>query len=476
MKTVFRLAGMGLIIMVLAACGGLAGEPVIVATIPPRPTLNVTNPDDLGAAIFAARCASCHGESGRGDGAVSIDAGLEPPDFTLASTSANQSLTEWTNTIRFGRLDKMMPPWENSLSREEIDAVAAYTYTLWQEASNSITESASNTPVPIIEEATGTISGEIIQGTAGASVPDVISIALHVLDAEGNEADFEMQVIQTDPVYRFENILIRHDYRYFITAIYDEVIFYSEVLSGTPESPEMSLSVQIYEVTHDESVIDINLFLMRLFPDGNEVVVQQLLNFENISDRVYRGENQIDGFTYDSVRIPLPEDARLLNSVELVPRFLMLEDDNQNTLLDTQALLPGNDNLVEIVYALPFSLIDAERSIEFPVVYDVEAIEVMVEPGDYRLISDEFTTTGTQHFSVGVFESFVSGTIPANSPVQFNIVIPEDNDAELQEEIAQDPSSNRNTVTILGLTGIGLMLISGLALLASFRRESEDET
>jgi mono/diheme cytochrome c family protein len=122
----------------LAACGGLAGEPKIVATLPP-PT---SAPQDVGyplrtpdlargAQIFAARCTQCHGIGGKGDGQLVLSGQIaRPNDFTNPTTSENQRPVDWFATITNGRLDKGMPPWKDALSEEDRWAVALYTYTL----------------------------------------------------------------------------------------------------------------------------------------------------------------------------------------------------------------------------------------------------------------------------------------------------------------------------------------------------------
>ncbi|MDQ7033893.1 MAG: cytochrome c [Anaerolineae bacterium] len=266
-----------------------------MATIAPQPTraaIVVANPEDLGEAVFAQRCTACHGDSGRGDGATARDAGITPPDFTLRETTAAQSLLQWTNTIRYGRIDNLMPPWQNSLSDEEIQAVAAYTFTLWQTAPEDSTPENS-VEAPPISEAMGVVYGEVVVGSAGATVPDVISVALHTLDGEMNEVGFEMQILEGDIDYQFDDILIRSDYTYLLTAIQDDVVFYSETTFGTPQNPAIELPIFIYEVTNDPAVIEIDLLVMRLIPDNEEIIVQQVVNFINTSDYVYRGSSQI---------------------------------------------------------------------------------------------------------------------------------------------------------------------------------------
>jgi mono/diheme cytochrome c family protein len=120
----------------LTACSGLAGEPPIVATIPPRTErieLPSEKPDLLqGAQIFAENCTRCHGETGEGDGQIVLSGQIAepPPDFTNPATAQEQTLNEWFGVITNGRLDKLMPPWGDSLNEQERWAVAFYTYTM----------------------------------------------------------------------------------------------------------------------------------------------------------------------------------------------------------------------------------------------------------------------------------------------------------------------------------------------------------
>lgn len=128
----------GIIALLLAACGGLAGEPQVVATLPPptSPPADVgfpETPPDLarGAQIFQQRCAECHGVGGRGDGELYARGEIGfPGDFTDPTSARAQTPEMWFSTITNGRLEKLMPPWRNALSEDERWAVALYTYTM----------------------------------------------------------------------------------------------------------------------------------------------------------------------------------------------------------------------------------------------------------------------------------------------------------------------------------------------------------
>ncbi len=127
--------------LVAAACGGLAGEPRIVSTVPPgtpEPTevgYPQTPPDiAAGAQIFAQDCTKCHGDSGTGDGEL-IGNGQNqipqaPPDFTDPATAAKAKPQDWFNIITDGQIDNFMPPWKSDLSEQDRWAVTMFVYTL----------------------------------------------------------------------------------------------------------------------------------------------------------------------------------------------------------------------------------------------------------------------------------------------------------------------------------------------------------
>ncbi|MDL5054884.1 cytochrome c [Oscillatoria laete-virens NRMC-F 0139] len=83
-----------LLAVLLTACGGLSGEPRIVATIPPPPTAApVSLPAAIqpniaaGERIYVERCAGCHGLGGAGDGelVVSGQVARQFPSWMLLS-------------------------------------------------------------------------------------------------------------------------------------------------------------------------------------------------------------------------------------------------------------------------------------------------------------------------------------------------------------------------------------------------------
>jgi mono/diheme cytochrome c family protein len=127
-----------LVILFVSACGGLGGEPRIVATAPPVTPLPedighpVTPPDIAnGAQIFAANCTSCHGASGAGDGElVTTNQVPPPPDFTDPDTARSVRPDDYFHIITDGKIENLMPPWRSALTESERWDVTLYVYTL----------------------------------------------------------------------------------------------------------------------------------------------------------------------------------------------------------------------------------------------------------------------------------------------------------------------------------------------------------
>ena len=131
------------LVLSTAACGGgddgepgtaEEGGPAASDTVgglesseaPPRDSGTVS-----GQAVFAANCATCHGERGLGDGPAAT--GLEPPPADLtdgAWTTGDGSLQAVTNTIEHGSPGTAMIGWKGTLTDAEIAAVAAYVKEL----------------------------------------------------------------------------------------------------------------------------------------------------------------------------------------------------------------------------------------------------------------------------------------------------------------------------------------------------------
>lgn len=104
----------------------------VTVTVPPEYS-GLTNPLDVdaaeaGAKVFATNCASCHGETGHGDGPVA--ASLTPRPANLANLQATSSDDYLFWRISTGRSGTAMVGWKGILADEQIWQLVTFLRTL----------------------------------------------------------------------------------------------------------------------------------------------------------------------------------------------------------------------------------------------------------------------------------------------------------------------------------------------------------
>ncbi len=94
-------------------------------TVPLTPPLAAA-----GRSTYLASCAPCHGELGMGDGPTAAALPVPPTVFADPTAVWELSPAMLFHTTKFGRLQNMMPPWQNQLNDGEIWNAVAYAWSL----------------------------------------------------------------------------------------------------------------------------------------------------------------------------------------------------------------------------------------------------------------------------------------------------------------------------------------------------------
>ncbi len=104
----------------------------LIQSTPPPPAKIADDPVLVrGFEIYSARCVSCHGTSGRGDGPIAKGLSGPPPrnlveDRWKYGDAPAQVLATLTNGIK----DSAMPAWSGTYGPADLKAVASYVYHL----------------------------------------------------------------------------------------------------------------------------------------------------------------------------------------------------------------------------------------------------------------------------------------------------------------------------------------------------------
>jgi mono/diheme cytochrome c family protein len=89
---------------------------------------------EQGKKLYGQFCASCHGQSGKGDGPAAAALNPKPRDHTDKEYMSKMSDDEMLKVIKNGGASvgksPLMPPWGASLKDEQIQDIMAYIRTL----------------------------------------------------------------------------------------------------------------------------------------------------------------------------------------------------------------------------------------------------------------------------------------------------------------------------------------------------------
>ena len=109
-------------------------QPLVAATQPAAQPARLSPPSgpanvEAGRAIYAEKCAGCHGTAGLGDGELAANLQFPPAPLGQADFARQAAPSQWYTAVTVGNLERFMPPFA-SLSDGERWAVAGYALSL----------------------------------------------------------------------------------------------------------------------------------------------------------------------------------------------------------------------------------------------------------------------------------------------------------------------------------------------------------
>jgi hypothetical protein len=157
--------------------------------------------------------------------------------------------------------------------------------------------------------------------------------------------------------------------------------------------------------------------IVQISPTANGLQVVELVSFDNISDKVFSTDTAIAEGIYQSVSIPLPANAQIVDVAD-DPRFFTLSDD-RSALIDLRPVTPGEGHLIHVIYTLPFS---GNTPIEHRVNYATNGHIQVLLPSSLRLSSDQFTSLGPTAIGSSTFDAYqLNGQLQAGDSFGYTL-------------------------------------------------------
>ena len=352
---------------------------------------------EQGQAVYTANCAACHGPTGQGDGPDAAGLSAAVPDFTDLPTMITRSPQALRAVVAGG---DAFHPFAESLSAADqwaaVEAVRAFSYRY-------------AAPEEVLAERTGTVTGQIVNGTAGVAAPGGLSVNLHSFTGS---ALIETFTVTADAAgaFAFDPVSYTPGRQFLLSTVYGGLTYASEVARFNAQGAPLNLTLPVYESTSDPGVVSVTQLHMFLeFQSATEVTVGQLYVFSNRSDRTYSA-------TLDQLLLfNLPAGATALNVQNAVPERDFFRTADGFGMLSQVA--PGDSTAQLLVsFRLPYAgRLNYSQGMPLP----VDTVNLLVSDLGIKVTGPGLLYLGPQTVQGQTFQTFSAAALAAGAPLTF---------------------------------------------------------
>lgn len=250
---------------------------------------------------------------------------------------------------------------------------AAGILVLWLAALAPGTAAAAGTTVTAQAAAPVSISGGIVNGTAGASVPGGLTVTATEVDA-GVTKQVATKRASVGPggAFRIDGFPGQPGDHFVVGTDYLGVTYSAEATPGSPAT------LKIYQTTTDPTVLSIPATTLTVIigKQGNYNVLQ-LLTAHNSSDRSYIGSpNPAAPGPPATLELPIPAGATAFSPVQGLANGLTAAPDG--LVASTDPVQPGN---TDVSYIYNIAVPRSGWGMNLPVIYATSKVDLLVDPG-----------------------------------------------------------------------------------------------
>ncbi len=382
-----------------------------------------TPADDIahGQDVYATQCAQCHGATGKGDGK---DAQGQLPDFSNFATLAKIEPGRWDQSLSSAHVPSFAGTLSESDRRAAIDYVRtfAFDYAATNAVANTTT---STTPTTGTGSLTATnqipahpagpaapieITGNIINGTAGMSVPDNLTMTLYLLPHQNTSQDMITRTFSSGVGGHF-SITDTQANTATLLAVgvdYKDLSFFSQVVAA---EPSVTLPITIYESTPDAAQVKIDTLHLIVSPSANGLDVSEIYVLSN------SGDHYVAGFGAPVMRFALPAGATNLQMDATTQNVLVRSGDG----LDYYDAIPVGQKVQQLVYqySLPAGTTALSRMLYHP----IGSVNLLVS-GDSNTVgvsSDQLTSQGSQVIQGTTYQQYTASNLQSGQTLAISV-------------------------------------------------------
>jgi hypothetical protein len=307
-------------------------------------------------------------------------------------------------------------------------------------------------PAMAAEPASGTIEGQIINGTdGGSSVADQeVILKTYLNDAEDDSTTTRAN---TDGHFVFSGLPTEASYRYEVVITYQQAEYYSGWLIFDDGETTKSTEITVYDSTTSDEAISVEIAHTIVYVEEDSLLITEYFLFVNAADRSYIGAEELaTGGTRETLHFYLPEDATELQlGAGLMDCCVYGTEDG---FIDSMPVLPGGK---EIVYA--YRVFNSSRGYTFSryVNYPIANYDFLVQGEGSKISSDRLIEKEPMDISGTLFSHLAGTAFTPGDTIEARISSPPD-------------SGSWGTVLWVALTLLVLVLTFGSVYLVKKRK------
>jgi hypothetical protein len=247
-------------------------------------------------------------------------------------------------------------------------------------------------PAQTFAQEQGVIEGQVVNGTADGGSVEGLTVTLRVF-VDMEEQPSQTATTEAEGKFRFENLSTEAEHVYTLFLDYQGIEYGSDLLTFSEGEAALSVSIKVYEPIESNEVVSIERAHIFVDFQEGELLVGEMYFFNNDSDRIYIGAEEVAEGRRGTLRLSLPTGAKGLavEGGELGQRFF----ETDGGFVDTWFLPPGQSSgRLIFSYSLPYdpSGYDLTRDILYP----LKAINVLVADVGVDVTSDQLTLEGSR--------------------------------------------------------------------------------
>ncbi len=265
--------------------------------IPPRPAELADADPVAGMAIYQARCASCHGATGLGDGEMAPLSINPPPPIGTGAYLAAADLATMRQMVLQGNMQRGMPPFgpgtSNPLSETDVTNVLAALYDL----------GGSSSVLPEVM-----VRGRVVNGTTGQTITEPLAIELNAFTRNFDQTVAITTTLDSEGNFTFSLTDVSPNWAFIPRVLYEGIDFSGDVFQFNSAQVEQDVTIQVYDATREDGNIVVTQWHIVADIVGGVLRLGEVFIFVNQGDEVYVGAagDPMEG----TLRLPLPPEVQ----------------------------------------------------------------------------------------------------------------------------------------------------------------------